>query len=173
MYEGDTEVGYFFVVHALDCGGIVLSYLLASCILPHLLVSRVKGVPLREPAHTEIVFVVVEQLFETGFRHVGELDFGLGGGGCGLVAFGDVLFAATCGLNHLVDSAVAFGEVVLGEVVGDVIDYLGDLVDPEVAVVAVLGEEGGGRGVRIVRSTLSVLNILSIQSILVVLVVLV
>ena len=87
-----------------------------------------------------------------------------------MVAFGDVLFAATCGLNHLVDSAVAFGEVVLGEVVGDVIDYLSHLIDPEVAVVAVLGEEGGGRGVRIVRSTLSVLNI---QSILVVLVVLV
>ena len=137
--EGDAEVGQFFGIHALDSGGIVLLYLTASRILPHLLVPRVSGIPLRQVAHTQVVFVVVEQLFKTGFRHVGELDFGLGRGGGSLVAFGDVLLATAGSLYHLVDGAVAFFQIVLGEMIGDVVDNLGDLINAEVAVVAVLG----------------------------------
>ena len=137
--EGDAEVGQLFVIHALDIGGIILLYLTTSRILPHLLVSRVSGIPLRQVAHTQIVFVVVEQLFKAGFCHVGELDFGLGRGGGSLVAFGDVLLATAGSLYHLVDGAVAFFQIVLGEVVGDVVDDLGNLINAEVAVVAVLG----------------------------------
>lgn len=137
--EGDAEVGCLFVVHALDGGGIVLLYLTASCILPHSFVSRVTGIPLRQAAHTQIVFVVVEELFKAGLCHIGEFDFGFGGGGGRLIAFGDVLFAAAGSLYHLVDGAVAFVEIELGEVVGDVVDDFGDLIDAEVAVVAVAG----------------------------------
>lgn len=74
-----------------------------------------------------------------------------------------VLYPAACGLNHLVHSAVAFGQVVLCEIVGDIIDYLGDLIDQKVSVMAMLWEEGDRGGRRALR-TLSTLIILSNRS---------
>lgn len=85
------------------------------------------------------------------------------------IAFGNVLLATSGGLNHLVNSAVATLEIVLGKVVGDVVNHLGDLIDTEVAVVAVLGEEGVGG----ILSTLNFRSILSTRIIRIILTILI
>ena len=73
----DAQVGNLLVVHLLHGLRIVLLYLLAPCILPHLLVARMQAAPLCQVAHAQIVLVVVEQFLQAGFRHIGELDFRL------------------------------------------------------------------------------------------------
>ena len=62
---------------------------------------------------------------------------------------------------------VSFGEILVGEMVGDVVDYLCHLIDAQVAVMAMLGEEGVGwlrirrvRSTRITRSILGTLIVL-------------
>ena len=81
-----------------------------------------------------------------------------------MIAFGDVLFAAACGLHHLVDGAVAFTQIVFGEVVGGVVDDFGNLINAEVAIVPMLRKESDGR----TRSGRSILSILSTLIILIV-----
>jgi len=144
----NAQVGQLLVVHALQGQGIVGPNPFASGILPHLLVARMVRIPLRQVAHPQIVLIVNKQLLQTGLGHIGELNFGLGGGSGGLVALGNVLFAAAGSLHHLVDGAVALGEVVLGEIEGDVVDNLGNLIHPQVAVVPMLGQKGNGRRLR-------------------------
>lgn len=85
----------------------------------------------------EVVAVVFEEFFEAGSGYVGELDLGFGGGDGGFAAFYDVLFAGTGGLDHLVDGAVGFGEVLLCEVIGEVVDDFGFAVGEKFPVVAV------------------------------------
>ena len=56
---------------------------------------------------------------------------------------------------------VSFGEILVGEMVGDVVDYLCHQIDAQVAVMAMLGEEGvGWLRIRRVRSTRSILGTL-------------
>src|SRR5436190_5798795 len=64
------------------------------------------------------IFVIVQQFFEAGSGNVGELDFGFFGGGAGLAAFEDVLFAGASGLDHLIDGTVAFGQKFVREAEG-------------------------------------------------------
>ncbi len=112
--------------------------------MAHLLIARVLCIPSRQVAHSQIVLIVVEQLFQTSLRHIGQLDFCLARSGGSSIAFRNILFAATRSLNHLVHSAVALYKVVLCKVIGDVVDDFSDLIDPQTAVMAMLGEEGDG-----------------------------
>lgn len=96
----------------------------------------------------EVVFVVDEEFFEAGAGDVGEFDFGFGGGSRGFAAFRDVLLAGSCGLDHLVDGAVASREEAVAEVVGEVVDDLGFLKGDEVVVVTAGWEEAGGTWIR-------------------------
>ena len=57
--------------------------------------------------YPQIVFVVNKQFLKTCFGNVGEFDFGFLRRGACHTPFGNVLFAATGCLNHLVDGAVA------------------------------------------------------------------
>ena len=50
--EGDAEVGYLLIVHALHGGGVVLADLVTAGILPHLLIARVQVAPLCQVAYT-------------------------------------------------------------------------------------------------------------------------
>lgn len=172
MDEGDAKVGNLLIIHALYLRGIVFLDILATRILAHLFITGMKITPLREASNTQVVLIVVKEFFEAGFRHIGQFDFGLTGGGGSLIALSNILLATSGSLNHLVDSAVAALEIVLGEVVGDIINHLGDLIDTEVAVMSVLGEEGvgGSLGFLISRSVLSILNIRIILTILIILI---
>lgn len=71
MDEGDTQIGNLLVVHATDGLAIILDNLLASGVLPHLVISGMEITPLLHVANSKVVFIVVEQFFQTGFRHVG------------------------------------------------------------------------------------------------------
>lgn len=77
MNQGDAEVGDLLVAHVPYGLGIVFHELIAAGVSPHLLVAVMEGAPLLEVAHPQIVLIVVEQLFEAGFGHVGEFDFRL------------------------------------------------------------------------------------------------
>lgn len=79
--------------------------------------------------HPQIVFVVNKQFLEACFGHVGEFDFGFFRRGACHTAFGNILFAATGCLNHLVDGAVASGEKSPCENICYVIDDFSDSVD--------------------------------------------
>lgn len=172
MDEGDAEVGNLLVIHVLYLRGIVFLDILAARILAHLFITRMKITPLLEVSNAQVVLIVVKKFFEAGFCHIGQFDFGLTGGSGRLIALSNILLATSGSLNHLVDSAVAALEIMLGEVVGDVVNHLSDLIDTEVAVMAVLGEEGvGGIGsFLITRSFLSILNIRIIPTILIILI---
>lgn len=119
-------------------------YLFTSCVLAHLLIARVLCIPSRQVAHSQIVLIVVEQLFQTSLRHIGQLDFCLARSGGSSIAFRNILLSTTCSLDHLVHSAVALYKIVLCKVIGDVVDDFSDLIDPQIAVMAMLGEEGDG-----------------------------
>jgi hypothetical protein len=67
---------------------------------------------------------------------VGELDLHFLGGLRDLASFQNVLFSGSRGLDHLIDGAVAAGEILVREAEGDVIDDLGFLVGEKGAVVA-------------------------------------
>ena len=154
-------------------------YLFTSCVLAHLLIARVLCIPSRQVAHSQIVLVVVEQLFQTSLRHIGQLDFCLARSGGSSIAFRNILLSTTCSLDHLVHGAVALYKVVLCKVIGDVVDDFRDLIDPQIPVMAILGEEGDGgwlgRG-RIIRRgrrsriTLTILTTLIILTALTILI---
>ena len=129
MDECEGEVCHLFVVHPADGFDIVFLYLFTAGILAHLLETWVLRIPLGQGAHAKVIFIVGEEFLEACLRHVGELYLSLAGCRCCLISLGNVLLAASCGLHHLVHSAVALGEISLGEVVGDVIDNLGDLIN--------------------------------------------
>ncbi len=151
MDEGDAEIGYLLIIHSpyLDC--IVFVYLPTTCILPHLFISWVKIAPLLQMPHSQIVLIVIEQLFEAGLSHIGQFYLCLtGGDGC-LVALGNVLLPRTGSLHHLVDGAVSLAEITLGEVEGDVVNHLCHLIDPQISVMPMLGEKSNRRARRILR----------------------
>ena len=92
--------------------------------------------PLRLAVRAEVVFVVGAQLDEAGLGYVDEADFGLGVGGRGGDALGNVLLAAACGLDHLVDGAIAGRKELPAKENRDIVDGFGLLVTDEVLEVA-------------------------------------
>lgn len=66
--------------------------------------------------------------------------------GLGVPAPEDVLLSGTGGLDHRVHGAVTLGEVLVGEVEGEVIEDLGLLVAEEALVMAVRWQDAGGLG---------------------------
>ena len=95
-----------------------------------------------QASHAKVIFIIVEQFLQAGLRHIGELDFRLARGGGGLVALSDVLLARASRLHHLVDGSVALLQEPLAEVEGDVVDHLRHLIDPQIAIMPMLREEG-------------------------------
>ena len=101
-------------------------------------------VPHFQVAGAEIVFVVIQQFLQAGPPHIGELDLGFLGGERGLAAFQEILFTGTGGLNHLVHSAVAPGEMLVRKAEGQVIDHLGFVEGMEGLIIATRGDDGMG-----------------------------
>lgn len=93
--------------------------------------------PFREAAPPEEIAVILEQLLKAGAGDAGEFDFGFFGSGGGLAAFEDVLFAGPGGLDHLVDSAIAFVEETLAKADGAVIDNSSFLESKQLLIAAV------------------------------------
>ena len=100
--------------------------------------ARVGGRPFRRLVGLEIVEVVFEELIERCAGDVGQLDLGLAGGAARRAALGDVLLAATGGLGHLVDGAVAVGgQEAAAEEHRALVDRLALAVGDQVPVAAV------------------------------------
>jgi hypothetical protein len=76
---------------------------------------------------------------------MGELDFGLLGGERGFAAFQDVFLAGARGLDHLVNGAVAFGEIFVGKAEGEVVDHLGFLEGVEPLAIAARRKQAVGQ----------------------------
>lgn len=167
LNKGDAEVGDLLIVHALHHCGVVGPELFAAGILAHLGIARMETAPLFEVASAKVVFVVDKEFFEAGFCHVGEFYFRLARCGCCLIAFGYVLLAASCSLYHLVNGTVAALQIAMGEVVGDVVDDFGHGIDAQIAVMAMIWQEGLGRTRRVLRA-LRIRKILTILIILIV-----
>ena len=152
MDKGDAEVGDLLIVHALHHFSIVGSELFATGVLAHLFVARMEAAPLFEVASAKVIFVVDKEFFEAGFCHVGEFYLCLARCGCSLIAFGYVLLAASCSLYHLVNGTVAALQIAMGEVVGDVINNLCHGIDAQIAIMAMIWQEGFGRTRRVLRA---------------------
>ena len=128
MEQGDAEVGNLLIVHLADMLGIGALDAFRAGIGAHGFVARVERSPLLKMASAEVVFIVVEEFLETRLCHIGELDFRLARRGSRLIALGNILLARARRLNHLVNGAVALGEVAMSEVIGDVVDDFRHLI---------------------------------------------
>ena len=73
----------------------------------HLVIARMRIRPVRQVMGMQIVFVVLAKFLETRSSHIDELDLHFGGGQAILAALNDILFAATSGLDHLVNGPIA------------------------------------------------------------------
>jgi len=143
MNQRDAEVGYLLVGHLLNLGSISALEILAASVKPHFLIPWMQVAPLLQVPDTQIVFIIIQQLLQTGLGNIGQLDLRLAGSGRRLIAFGNVLFTASGGLHHLVYSTVSPAKIVLGEVIGDIIYNSRNLIGLQMAVVAVLREKSG------------------------------
>ena len=74
--------------------------------------------PLSVVVSGKIVLKIFQKLLQTGFSNANQPDFRFCRSGACCASFHNVLLAAASGLYHLVDSAVAFREVCVAEVVG-------------------------------------------------------
>lgn len=99
-----------------------------------------------EITRAEEVVVVVQQFFKAGPGDVGQLNLGFLGGEGGFAAFENVLFSGARGLDHLIDRAVAFGQKLVGEAEGDVVNDFGFLKGEQGSVIAARWEEAFGGG---------------------------
>gem|GEM_PF-6065576 len=131
MDEGDGDIGNRlgaarFYRAAVKCAVVVLGAHLAS-----LHAARVVASPLLQLPHTQVVLVVNEQLMQAGFGHIDEFKFRFARRGRRRAALGNVLFAAASRLYHLVDGAVAFVQILVGKVIGNIIDALSLLINDE------------------------------------------
>ena len=106
-------------------------------------------VPFGVFAHAEVIAVIVEQFFEAGTAHVGELDLGFLGSGGRLAAFQDVLFAGPGGLHHLVVGAGFLAYEAVAEMERGIIHHQRLLVGEQLLVAAVGWDEGVGSGLAI------------------------
>ncbi len=108
--------------------------------------SRLCGVfvPDGEITHPQVVAIVGRQFLETDAGDVGELDLGFFRGLRGFAAFEDVLLTRTRRLDHLIDSAVAPVEVLVGKAIRKVVSDLGFLEGEESLVVAARREDAFG-----------------------------
>ena len=78
---------------------------------------------------------------QTGFCHIGELDFGLFRCGACTAAFSYVLLSTSGCLHHLIDGAVASLQEALREHIGDIVDDFAYLIDYQIAVIALMRNE--------------------------------
>ena len=86
----------------------------------------------------QIVEIVFEKFIKRRPRHIGELDLRLLARAARRASLGDVLLAASRGLRHLVDGAVAVSrQKTPAERNCPLIDDIALVIDDEVAVAAV------------------------------------
>ena len=84
-------------------------------------------------AGVEVVAVVGAQLLQAATGHVEQLDLHLGAGLAIFAALHDILFAAACGLYHLVYCAVTMGgEKAVAELHRQLVDGVALPIDEEV-----------------------------------------
>ena len=143
--QGDSDVGYRLVAALVDVAQVVLRVVVADAVGLHLTGACVVGRPLRQAAHAQVVLVIDQQLLHAGTRHIRQLQLRLRRSGAGGTSLGNVLLARAGCLHHLVDGAVALREEPPGEVEGDVVDALGLLIDEQIAIVTLPGQECGWR----------------------------
>lgn len=139
--ERDRQIGDGLVSAFADDRHIVGTAVVVGAVVLRRLGAVVVEGPLFESSYSEVVLVVHQQFVEACLCDVHQFQLGLRGGGrCGR-AFSDVLLPRSCSLHHLVDCSIALGEVLMGEVEGDVINALRLLVGYKVFVVSSLREE--------------------------------
>ena len=73
-------------------------------------------------ADPQVVPIVGQEFLQAGPSHIGELDLGFLRRHSGFAPFQDVLFPGAGGLDHLIDSSIASGEILVGKAKGDVVD---------------------------------------------------
>ena len=123
---------------------IVVDTAIATCLLRLWRVDR----PLLQAMHTKIVLVILQKLMQTGTVHVGELYLHLSGGDAIDVALHYILFARSRRLYHLIDGAITTLQILVGKIIGDVVDDDRLLVADERGVVLALTYETFVDGVR-------------------------
>ena len=94
--------------------------------------------PLLEAAVQQEVAIVGKELMGTTAGHVHELDFHLGARGTVHATLGDILLGAAGRLYHLVNGAVATCKISRGEMPGDSIEAIGQLVHRQILVASAL-----------------------------------
>ena len=148
--EAECDVGYHFSGSCLHKFAVVFVCLpLLAPKLSH--VARFLGflVPDLKVASAEVVSIIVQQLLQARSRDVRQLDLHFPRSDRGLAAFEDVLFPRSRGLDHLVDRAVALGEMFVRKAKREIVDDLGFLEGEEGPVIAPLRQQRlmGGLGI--------------------------
>src|SRR5436309_7467087 len=110
------------------------------------------AVPQRQAALAKKIFIVQTKLFQAGTGYIRQFELSLFGGTCRLAAFSYVLHSTAGRLHHLVVSSAALLNIAVTETHSHVIDQLCHLKALELAVTAVLGDEGFVRGHQFVTS---------------------
>ena len=118
------------------------SVAMSSAHITSLYCARVCGCPLRQMINAQIILIVEQKLLEACTCNVCQFYFRFFGRGGSGTTFGNVLFAAACGLYHLVDSTVFPVKKCLCEIVGDIVDAGRFLECDKLAEVAALWEKG-------------------------------
>jgi hypothetical protein len=98
--------------------------------------------PEGQAALAEEVFVIQQQLIETGAGDIDQAQFGLAGACGGAAAFGDVLAAAARGLHHLVGRARALIDEPIAKGDGRIVDDRRDLETAQVPIAAAGPQSG-------------------------------
>ena len=143
----ETEVGKFDVL--VFCNTLVdervevccFAVLKTEVVCPYEILA-VFG-PGRLAANSQVVGVVFVEFCKATFGYVDKLNHHFLGGDSVHDAFGDVLFAGTRCLYHLVDGAIAFLVEGVGKGVGDIIEGLCLFVEELAMIVARSVEEMG------------------------------
>ncbi len=104
--------------------------------------ARVFALPQREATLAQKIFVIQLQFFQAGAGHIGEFQFGLFRSACCLTSLCDVLHSTAGRLHHLVMRATALANVAITKAHSDVIHQLRDLKTLQLAVAAMLWDQG-------------------------------
>jgi hypothetical protein len=126
---------------------VVVIGVIGSAELQHPIIAWMLGIPSGQVMGIKIVLVVLAELLKTAASYVDELDLHLSGGQAILAAFYDILLAATGGLHHLIDRAVAVRrEKTLAESDCELVKRIRLVVEVECTPVGLLTEYcGSGR----------------------------
>lgn len=138
MNKRDAQITNLFIIHFLKHKDIVGSYVVTLGITAHFIVTRMGGTPLFKFSHTQIILIIVEQFLQTGFCHIREFYLSFTRCCCRLVSFSNILFAWARSLHHLIDGTVTFLQIMLSEIEGYVVYYLGYLIHSKVAIMPMM-----------------------------------